>query len=229
MYCTKCGYELRDGDLFCGKCGTRVSTEPAQEHVGAAVNDGDNVQHEEKKACDEQKKIVTSSSRPRRRLPGKGLRKDLKLPPREIFSTRPLTLSVNGSCRYCGAKLSAQAECCPSCGAMSPEKLAKEKEERAKENRLVSMAEVKRAAEIGHELGGPLAADAAGSCGCLSILALINPFFWAESYCNSKAKKALLEGNLDLANELKDTSRWCGVGGFILIFIILGILFVVFK
>ena len=83
MFCTKCGNELKDGDLFCGKCGTRVTAELAQEHVGASVDEGGNVQREEKNACDEQKKTASSPTRPRRRLPGKGLRKDLKLPPKK--------------------------------------------------------------------------------------------------------------------------------------------------
>ena len=103
MFCTKCGYELRDGDLFCGKCGTRVTAEPAQEHVGASVDDDGNVQREEKNVCDEQKKTVSSPTRPRRRLPGKGLRKDLKLPSKKwatVTSARRVGEILGASTTY---------------------------------------------------------------------------------------------------------------------------------
>ena len=199
MFCTKCGNELQDGDLFCGKCGMRVTAEPAQEHAGASVDDNGNVQREEKSACDEQKKTASSPTRPRRRLPGKGLRKDLKLPPKEKFSTRPLLLSVNGSCRYCGAKLSALAERCPSCGA-----------EGAKRT-MYSPSDVARAGRIGQSLGGDSPAlDLATDPGCfgegclLMPLVIINPFFIVALVCKSHAEEALKSGNLDEAEKQKN-------------------------
>lgn len=210
MFCTKCGNELKDGDLFCGKCGTRVTAEPAQERVGASVDEGGKVQREEKSACDEQKKTASSPTRTRRRLPGKGLRKDLKLPPKEKFSIRPLLLSVNGSCRYCGAKLSALAERCPSCGAEGA-KGTMFSPTTTLSNQSVTMADVTRAGRIGQSLGGDSPAlDLATDPGCfgegclLMPLVIINPFFIIALVCKSHAEEALKSGKLDEAEKQKN-------------------------
>lgn len=209
MFCTKCGNELKDGDLFCGKCGTRVIAEPAREQVSVSVDEGGNAQREEKNVCDGQKKTVSSPTRPRRRLPGKGLRKVLKLPPKEKFSTRLLPLSVDGSCRYCGEKLSALAERCPSCGAEGA-KGTMSSPTTTLSNQSVTMADVARASRIGQSLGedSPALNFTDPGCfgeGCLFIpFVIINPFFIVALVCKSHAEEALESGKLDEAEMQKN-------------------------
>lgn len=216
MFCTKCGNEIKVGDLFCGKCGAKVNAEQSQGQTKSPLDGGGNPRGAEP-AGGEKEGDITPTNQPQSRMPNNGLRKDLKLPPKRRI-TRQRPLSVNGACRYCGAKLSANAEHCPSCGAQGAKG-----GNLSQTSQSITLADVKRAGEIGQALGEESFSSAmATNVGCLgegcfwAPLYLINPFFWGQWHYRQKAREALVEGNLDLAEELKGTSTKFAIAGWIL-------------
>ncbi len=90
------------------------------------------------------------------------------------------------------------------------------------------MEDVKWAAKLGQSLGGETSQesllcgggfDVFGD-GCLGSLILLpfvvlNPLFWFQWIYRSKAKRALAEGNLDLAQQHKSTSTKFAVFGWL--------------
>ena len=167
------------GDMFCSKCGTKVEVATAPAKGGVAVA---------------RKTISKSALKPGLKLPGK---KVLVVPAQK---RKPMTLVVNGACRYCGKSLDASATVCPDCGARSEKQIALD-------NRPVAMEDVKRAVEINNDLGSRLD----------SPIHLLNPFL-------SEARDALERGDLDLAKELNDKSNKFYIAVLIMILAIVGIL-----
>ena len=223
MFCTKCGNEIKVGDLFCGKCGAKVNAEQSQGQIKSPLDGGGNPRGAEP-AGGEKEGDITPTNQPQSRMPNNGLRKDLKLPPKRRI-TRQRPLSFDGTCRYCGVKLSANAEHCPSCGALGSKggNLSQTSQSITFADVKLAFADVKRASEIGQALGeeslssGLATNTSCLSGGCLCVpLCLINPFFWGEWHYRQKAREALAEGNLDLATELKGKSTKFAIAGWIL-------------
>ena len=93
MYCAKCGNEIKQGENFCTECGARITRrEYAAQSSGQTVS-----------------RSATSGQKPKLKLPEK---KAIRVKPSKARS-----LVIDGCCRYCGAKLAAEATHCPECGA----------------------------------------------------------------------------------------------------------------
>lgn len=213
MFCTRCGNQLRDGDLFCGKCGARVDNGVQDSPPSAPLPS------------------VPGPETPKVPDPIPGLKPGLKLPPKRLVrrtqqAVEPKSLVVNGSCRWCGKKLDALATVCPACGARSEAQVVFD-------NAPVTRADVIRAGEIGKDLGANSAAGTAVELGlyqgctgdgCMGILflpfVLLNPLFWMQWAYKSKVKEALMRGDLTLAEEYKATSTKFAVAGWVVIGIV---------
>ena len=217
MFCTKGGNPLKDGDLFCGKCGARVDN-GGQDSPPVAPPPP-----------------VLEPETPKVPDPIPGLRPGLKLPPKKLVRRTqqvsvPKSLVVNGSCRWCGRRLNASATICPDCGARSEARVALD-------NVPMTRADVIRAGEIGKDLGASSAAGTAVELGlyqgctgdgCWGIVflpfVLLNPLFWMQWSYKSKAKEALKSGNLALAEEYKATSTKFAIAGWAVLAIVVLVL-----
>lgn len=242
MFCTKCGNEVKDSDLFCSRCGARMRSETEVSSVSADLErstaslSAAGLVGERKSDCgvSSVKTDLNGETRPsseanpkevKRRIVG--FKTGLRLPQKRVIrlslkkKSSPEPLAVNGLCRYCGTRLNASARVCPVCGS-------EDEVQRAFDNKPAIMADVKRAAEMGADLGEEsftvsVARDVgnAGPLGCLlGPFFLLNPLFWLGLLYGSKAKTALRHGNLDLAQEYKDVSAKFNIAGWILVVVV---------
>ena len=213
MFCTKCGNQLKDDDLFCSKCGAKARAETIH-----AISETSSVTSKSQPPAGSMACPLTSRLKANP-VGKKGVRIRLK-------RSDPLPLVVGGMCRYCGATMSQGMTACPECGA------------RSQGNRYDPVTDVRRAAEIGKDLGresiagdiveNGLLGDSLNSCLFMPVV-IINPCFWAQWFYKSKAKTALAAGNLDLAQELMEKSKLFAFVGWALIGIVVIICYASFS
>lgn len=214
MFCTKCGYKLSDDDLFCGNCGAKIKTEATQEQAASSAVETNSAQAVETSSAQDvksaagEKTNASSHVQVVRQLPGKGLRKDLKLPPK-----RKAILQKPQRCSSCGAEggrmapakrpvSTANVTCAEGLGELS-------------EKRLEKWAEKRPAIRN----GGEVLTGFAISWFLWPIYAL-NPLFWFANHYKAKAKDALSRGDVPSAQKLKEKSTKFMIAGWVLIVLV---------
>ena len=192
--------------IYCPYCGTEYEAEEKDMHRHAQCED-----------CGQE--VVVGTKTPTnvqlvRKIPGKGFRKGMNIPAkRKVVLSKSLVAQASAQAKWSAEKNSDDTR---AAGIG------------------VKKSDATRAAEIGMSLGGESQIeDAVGdafmsSGGCLFLpFALLNPFFWMQIHYKSEAKRALLNGDLTRAQELKKTSTIFAVAGWILSVIVLVVLYFV--